>query len=319
MGYRKMASMLLYKLQIFVTRKNSFNGEFANDEWWEKSPMMQTIRHPQIRRLAYLRFHHVRNYILPLISLLLFIILVTPLQAQSPESLVEVMTVANENYQTGNYADAIANYETLLEAGARHSAIYYNLGNAYLQQGDLGRAILNYRRAEFLSPRDGDIATNLAIARAQTVDQLDLDSSQPALGQIVGQWFTLNEMALLTLASWLIICIFICLAIMLPRWRRLWRWAIAGTTLLLMVGLIAIASNVYGVQQYPAAVVLAEEIDVTNSPNLDGESIVEFTLHAGAEVQLIERRLGWRHIALPGDLRGWVPSEAIALVEVDTH
>ncbi len=248
----------------------------------------------------------------------LWLTIVPPSQAQSPESLAEVMSVANQNYQAGNFTDAIANYETLLEAGVNHSAVYYNLGNAYFKQEELGQAILNYRRAEMLAPRDADIALNLQIARAHTVDRLDLDRSQPGLGQIVGQWFTLSEMALLLLALWLLICIFICLAIMIPRRRRLWRWSIAGSSLLLLVGVIAILSNLYGTQQFPEAVVLVEEVDVTAGPGPAADYAVEFNLHAGAEVQIVERRLGWRQIALPGDLRGWVPSDSITLIDLES-
>jgi hypothetical protein len=61
-------------------------------------------------------------------------------------------------------------------------------------------------------------------------------------------------------------------------------------------------------------VVVAPEIEVITNPDTLEESTVEFTLHAGAEVNILDRRLGWRQIALPGDLRGWVPNDAIGLV-----
>jgi SH3-like domain-containing protein len=54
--------------------------------------------------------------------------------------------------------------------------------------------------------------------------------------------------------------------------------------------------------------VLAEQVDVYSGPGSD--YLVEFTLHAGAEVRVVERRGGWMRIALPGGLQGWVPEAA---------
>ena len=64
------------------------------------------------------------------------------------------MARANVHYEREEYAEAIQQYEALIGQGYRDAAVHYNLGNAYLESGDLGRAILNYLRAEELSPRD---------------------------------------------------------------------------------------------------------------------------------------------------------------------
>jgi hypothetical protein len=53
---------------------------------------------------------------------------------------------------------------------------------------------------------------------------------------------------------------------------------------------------------------------VTSGPGTSEQYLVEFTLHAGAEVSLIENRSGWDRIALPGDLQGWAPAEAVEQV-----
>ena len=91
--------------------------------------------------------------------------------AQEP-STPEMMATANRQYERGEYSEAVQQYEALIALGYRDVALYFNLGNAYLQRGDLGRSILNYLRAEELSPRDPDIVANLELARSRTVDQL---------------------------------------------------------------------------------------------------------------------------------------------------
>jgi tetratricopeptide (TPR) repeat protein len=242
-------------------------------------------------------------------------LLVFPL-AQDPVTPTEAMRVANQNYEAGHYAEASAIYEAILESGLHHSSVYYNLGNAYFKQGELGRAILNYRRAQRLDPRDADIATNLSIARAQTVDQLEVPAEGVLtnLVKIAEEWLTLGEAMVLALILWLLIGALAALALIKPAWRR---WCSIGMGVLavfLVVGLISMANRYYTEQNDPPAVIVAQEVDVTSGPGTSEQYLVEFTLHAGAEVSLIENRSGWDRIALPGDLQGWAPAEAVEQV-----
>lgn len=71
---------------------------------------------------------------------------------------------AGQAYDQGRLADAVRAYETLREHGLRFQELFYNLGNAYFRQGDLGRAIVNYRRAWVMDPGDPDTQANLRYA-----------------------------------------------------------------------------------------------------------------------------------------------------------
>ena len=87
----------------------------------------------------------------------------------------ELMADANRSYERGEFAEAAQQYEALIGLGYLDAAVYFNLGNAYLESGDLGRAVLSYLRAEELSPRDPDILANLELARSRTVDRLEAE------------------------------------------------------------------------------------------------------------------------------------------------
>jgi len=68
-------------------------------------------------------------------------------------------------YGDGYYQPAIDAYQTLLaRSQAPSAAAFYNLGNALLLAGHPGEAVLNYRRAERLAPRDQAVRNNLAAA-----------------------------------------------------------------------------------------------------------------------------------------------------------
>lgn len=73
-------------------------------------------------------------------------------------------------YMKNDYVSAIQIYESLLQEGEA-AEVYYNLGNSYYKTDNIGKAILNYERALLLQPDNGDIRTNLEIARSKTVDK----------------------------------------------------------------------------------------------------------------------------------------------------
>ncbi|MBN1995049.1 MAG: tetratricopeptide repeat protein [Anaerolineae bacterium] len=234
-----------------------------------------------------------------------------PCLAQIELSPPEAMLKANQHYEAGQFAEAAVIYEAIVEAGIHNSEVYYNLGNAYFKQGDLGRAILNYRRAQHLAPRDADVAANLNFALAQTVDQLEADKGLTDVVQVFEGWLTLNEVAVLALVLWVLLCYFAVLAILLPRFRYVFGWIMAGLVLFLAVGLISVAGRLYNEWRYPPAVVVAPETQITSGPGDTQQYLLEFTLHAGTEVRLLESRSEWKRITLPGNLQGWATAAAI--------
>ena len=65
----------------------------------------------------------------------------------------------------------------MIGSGYVNGHLYYNLGNAYLRSGQLGRAILNYKRAQILIPRDADLNFNLRYALDQAQDAISSDQN----------------------------------------------------------------------------------------------------------------------------------------------
>ncbi len=248
----------------------------------------------------------------------LFVLLPVIVLAQSPVSPVEAMQAANQNYEEGKFAEAAEIYETMVAAGVADENVYFNLGNAYYKQGDLGRAILNYRRAQAIDPRDSAAAENLTIARLQTLDQIDATNANPFSNfvQYAEEWLTLREAAVLALFLWWVVSLFVVVAILSRRLRKYCLWVAGVLGIFVLAGIFSMANRYYTQQTMPEAVVVAAEVDVTSGPGPADQYVVEFNLHSGAEVLVTDERPGWRNIALPGnDFKGWVPVEAVEQIE----
>ena len=236
-----------------------------------------------------------------------------PLYAESPAH-TEAMTASNELYEAGRYAESAQIYEQIVDQGFRDSALYYNLGNAYFKQGDLGRAILNYVRAKKLAPRDADVRANLEVARGQTIDLFGPDG-QTLLVRFVAtaqSRLTTDELAVATLALWFLLALPLAMVVFGKpgSLRRAASYAAVVLGLVLVVGVISLSGRVYAVRTRHGVVVVTEVVDVVSGPGT--QYVTEFTLHAGTEARLIERRGSWVRLALSaGGLQGWAPANAV--------
>ena len=89
-------------------------------------------------------------------------------------------------YKSGRYQEAVTAFKNLTDQGLTNPELFYNLGNAYLKNKDLGRAVLWYERAARLKGNDPDLKFNLAYARSLTKD---VDSTRgPSLNKIFFFW-----------------------------------------------------------------------------------------------------------------------------------
>lgn len=243
------------------------------------------------------------------LALILALLAVRPTLAQA-----EAMGIANSLYANGRYAEAAQSYEQLIAQGVADSAIYYNLGSAYFRQGDVGRAILNYRRAAELNPRDADIQANLAAARAQATDQLPAESGSPLtdFANATGNWLTLDELALIALGAWFLLGLlwFVYRQSGNGRFRPILQTSLILAGLLVVVVGGAMGSRLVAANGRPPGVIVAQSVSVSAEPAAGAST--EFTLHSGAEVSLIGQRGDWVQVAFPGVPSGsWVPVTAV--------
>jgi hypothetical protein len=260
-------------------------------------------------------------FVLMMIALLFLIILVGSVRILNPRVRADTTAIsaANSLYETAQYHESIQIYEQLIAQEIQDSTVFFNVGNAYFQLGDYGRAILNYRRAAQLNPRDADVKANLEIAKTRAnVDTLEIAPGPLAvLSDITGNWLSLNETAILALGLWFG-ALFLFLA-----WRLLSsehppsvvRYAAISLSIILLIVIMSLSSRVYVDSLEPGGVVVAPVVTLRSEPGDDFNT--GFEIFAGSAVEVIEQQGEWIHLSGPGDTyRGWVPAgtvETIAL------
>jgi hypothetical protein len=247
-----------------------------------------------------------------IIGILMFASLATAIQflSTSDNGDIEAISVANQLFTAGNYAEAAQIYEQLLSRGVADSSLYYNLGSAYFVQGDLGRAILNYQRAARLDPRDPDIKANLAIARAQSGYDYSSEPINPiqSLSEFTSSWLTLNETAVSALVFWFILgfMVLVYRQVQPGKIRSLLQYGMILAAFLFVVAGISFGTRLYVEQTTPEAVIVADVVTLNSDPG--EEFSTELQLFSGTEVKLLDTQGSWAHLTSSNDvISGWIP------------
>jgi tetratricopeptide (TPR) repeat protein len=222
----------------------------------------------------------------------------------SPE---ELFFEANRAYKEGRYQQAADDYQQLADKGFANGDLYYNLGNACLRTGRLGPAILNYKRAQVLIPRDADLNYNLRFALDQTKDAVSLP--QNYLNQA---FFWLDSMTLRELlwAFGLLNVVFWGVLVLRLFSRQEWTYYVFIVLLIfwLMAG-ASLGVKWYQLKTDQRAVILAPAVDVLAGP--ESNDTVLFKLHEGTTVQRERTEGGWSLIQISPGKRGWIESSAV--------
>lgn len=212
------------------------------------------------------------------------------------------------------YQQAAAAYESLLASGLSNAGLHYNLANTYFRIGELGRAILHYRRAEKLEPNDERTASNLKYARDR-VEPFITPSGQRQLTERLLFWtryasasWRLWMTAVAGGLGWLLLACWL-------RWRR--TSLAASAALLIIFGLLNAASLGFEMRQdalAPPAVLVGKAQTLRLGRGEGADPALSQPLGPGVEVRILEQRGDWVEVRLVDDKRGWLPASAVARV-----
>ena len=232
--------------------------------------------------------------------------------AGSPETAFDA---ANRLYDQGKFADAAARYEQLLQDSPA-AVVYFNLGDAWFQAGQTGRAIAAWRQAERLTPRDPSVRFNLQFARKRV---LGSDTPADPLWQRFLRALTLNEWTLLATIMLWIWFLLLALRELKPDLRRVLRGytTVAGIDVLLVGGCLAAAAALQ-LGAHPAVVIVPSAIARTG-PLDEARPVKELSLRDGAEVNVLdqkevtaaEKTQTWLQVRDLAGRTGWVKSDQI--------
>jgi tetratricopeptide (TPR) repeat protein len=228
----------------------------------------------------------------------------------------DLILKAQNAYDSKKYKEAIESYEKVLGTGLKSWQLYYNLGNAYYRDKQLGKAIYNFELARKLNPNDEDVRINLGIAAAKTVDKIDSKENFfiTAVKTNVLASFDTKGWAWLSILSIVLLCIslFAFISTSQTSVKRLTFFLIilflGSFCLTYFLGYSAYRSK----NENKFAILTARESKIMNEPTTTANS--KFSLHEGTKVRIVETNGDWVLIKLDNGNEGWVKISEVGII-----
>lgn len=233
-------------------------------------------------------------------------------QAETNHHLTDsLFKEGNKAYQEGDYNRAIDCYKQIIDSGIKDHRVYYNSGNAYFRENQLGRAIANYNLGLNLAPRDEDILANLQYVRLFVADKVKEQSPNlltENIDRILSFW-TPNEISLIFTVSYFLFVLLLILWIFSRTKGVILNTIVIILLVIFIISGISFGLKLYNISVVARGVVIADKIDIKSGPGEEWTS--QFTAHQGLELVIKGEASGWYQIILPNQVIGWLPEKAV--------
>lgn len=221
------------------------------------------------------------------------------LDASDPEA-------AGESFQK-----SILYYRELIERGGiRNGKIYYNIANAYFRMGDLGRAILNYKRAALYIPNNDNLKKNLEYARSRGLNKIEAREKEKIFRTLFFLHYDLPFGVRFMIFSVSFALVWIIASIMIFFRNGKLKTALILFSLISAIFLGSLAVEMTSGSAKREGVITEESVVARKGDARSYQPSFTEPLRAGTEFELLEERGGWYHIELINGERCWIPSDS---------
>jgi hypothetical protein len=213
------------------------------------------------------------------------------------------------------YRKSAMRYEMIIkEGGIRNGKIYYNLGNVYFRMKDIGRAILNYRRAEQYIPDDPNLRQNLNFAREKRLDKIEEKQETKVLKTLFFWHYDLPTgiRAILFLTFFILFWIFASCRLFIKRSFLIWCIVISAFISILLSG--SLTAEEISLKMSRPGVIISKETVARKGNSETYEPSFKDPLHTGTEFVLLEDRDDWYHVELADSRTCWISSGDVELI-----
>ena len=242
---------------------------------------------------------------------------ITALYNQGTRMFQEADAIAETDPEKAQtlYRNAVMRFQRIANEGNIHNGkLCYNIGNIYFRLKDIGRAILNYRRAQLYTLNDENLQNNLDAARANRVDHIEEKQKTRILKTLVFWHYDFSTRTRVFIFASVFMLLWIFATIRLFYRKPFTLWVISSAAVLSLMFASSLLTEHILLQKNRPGVIITPQVTARKGNSNTYEPSFKEPLHAGTEFTLIGTRGEWYHIELPDSRRCWVPGAALELI-----
>lgn len=233
---------------------------------------------------------------------------------------------ADSAYAKKDFQAALYYYQTALQKDGSSSDLYYNIGNTYYRLGDLGHAVLSYKRSLALDPSNEEAAINLDFVKTKITDKPEDDSTflwnmhRKAIA-----WMSPDAWAWTAFGIFVVVLGLVALYLFAPgvRMRKVGFFGAFIVLFGFIYAIIAAWTAARGLDTCDNAVVTVATTNLRSTPassNSKNDKVVP--IHEGTEVEILDSLATpddpsvplWYDVKINNTSRAWLPASDVEKV-----
>lgn len=213
------------------------------------------------------------------------------------------------------FRQAAQRFQGIVSGGVVSGRLEYNLANSHLQAGDLGRAILHYRRAEQLIPQNQMLVENLKVARQRCLTTIQRTRRSTLMRSLFFWHFQTSESGRMMTAVGAYLLFWLLLTIRTIVSARFLALLAIAAAIVAAASTISVASSRWSDRHAPEGVVTSMDVVVYKGPGTGWQRKFEQPLQPGVEFVLQENtHRGWWELTLADGKSGWIEARDAELI-----
>lgn len=220
----------------------------------------------------------------------------------------EAYTKANNAYNSSDYSTALELYNSILDEGLESADLYLNLGNTYLKQSNIGKAIWSFERGLKLDADHRQLEQNLLYANKRIKTQLT-----PIPDFFLSRYWN-KLISFFGSTTWAIIQIILLIMMTLSlgfwllsgalRKKKIAFYSLVGLGIFFVLSMIAGASKTNQLKSQTHAIVISSSTELYSGASDQSELL--FDLSEGNKVKIIDEIGEFYKVELIDKEVGWI-------------
>ena len=233
------------------------------------------------------------------------------LNAESTIPVDSLFSIGNRYFSIEKYDYALDAYLAILEK-VENPDLYFNIGNTYYRQGNLGQAIWAYEKGIQLSPLHKDLKYNLDFVNARVKDRIEVPKGILFIEmyRTIKRNVKLNDL-LLWGGIMMLLASFATFFKVFNILDNIFAYRITVILFIFSLLLHMIALDKYWeISDKNEGIIISSIVNVRSAP-IDRDEKIIFRIHEGLKVDIVQSQPGWFEIILLDGKKGWIEHQSL--------
>ena len=233
------------------------------------------------------------------------------LNAESTIPVDSLFSIGNRYFSIEKYDYALDAYLAILEK-VENPDLYFNIGNTYYRQGNLGQAIWAYEKGIQLSPLHKDLKYNLDFVNARVKDRIEVPKGVLFIEmyRTIKRNVKLNDL-LLWGGIMMLLASFATFFKVFNILDNIFAYRVTIILFIFSLLLHLIALDKYWeISDKNEGIIISSIVNVRSAP-IDRDEKIIFRIHEGLKVDIVQSQPGWFEIILLDGKKGWIEHQSL--------